>query len=195
MVRLAIPILTGQWVQLEPLAEAHRHSLRLAADYEAIWQHTLSVARGPEFDVWFEAALARQQSGEATAFAVRRLADDRLVGSTSYLDFNEQHRRIEIGATWYSPDSMGTAVNPECKYLLLQHAFEAIGVNRVALVTDVRNTRSQAAIAKLGAVREGILRGHMITQGGRVRDSVLYSIIASEWPNVRAGLIARLTRR
>ncbi|MDB5312506.1 MAG: hypothetical protein JWO38_6708 [Gemmataceae bacterium] len=115
------------------------------------------------------------------------------MGSTSYLDPVPEHRRVEIGATWYRPDVWGTAVNPECKLLLLAYAFEALGLNRVAFVTDVRNERSQAAIAKLGAVREGVCRAHMVTRDGRVRDSVLFGIIAAEWSHAKAQLLARLT--
>jgi RimJ/RimL family protein N-acetyltransferase len=99
---------------------------------------------------------------------------------------------VEIGSTWYTPDVWGTRVNPECKLLLLAHAFDALGMNRVSLCTDARNARSQAAIEKLGAVKEGVLRSHMVTQGGRIRDSVLYSIVIEEWPEVKARLAARL---
>src|SRR5262249_20178904 len=186
-----VPVLTGGWVQLEPLGAAHREGLRSAADDERIWRHTLVVARGPGFDPWFEDALAQRDAGRQIPLAVRRLADARLVGSTSFLDPSVRHRRVEIGSTWYHPDVWGTVVNAESKLLLLTHAFEVLGVNRVALVTDLRNERSQAAIAKLGAVREGVCRCHMITQGGRVRDSVLFSIIAAEWPQVRERLAAR----
>lgn len=189
---LDIPALTGSRVRLEPLAEPHREALRAAADDERLWAHTLTNARGAGFDAWFADALAERDAGRRAPFAVRRLADAQLLGSTSYLDINLPHKRIEIGSTWYLPSVWGTAVNPECKLLLLAHAFEVLGVNRVALITDARNERSQAAIAKLGAVREGILRSHMITQGGRVRDTVVFSIIAAEWPAVRAGLSARL---
>jgi RimJ/RimL family protein N-acetyltransferase len=188
----AVPTLTGRWVSLEPLAEEHRDGLRAAADDERIWRHTLTVARGPGFDAWFDDARDQHRSGERVPFAVRRLADGRLVGSTSYLDPSERHRRVEIGSTWYAPNAWGTAVNPECKLLLLRRAFAVLGLNRVAFVTDVLNERSQAAIAKLGAVREGVLRSHMLTQGGRVRDSVLFSIVAAEWPAVETGLVARL---
>jgi RimJ/RimL family protein N-acetyltransferase len=186
------PALTGEWVRLEPLAEPHRDGLRAAADDERIWEHTLVAARGPGFDAWFEEALAQRGAGRQVPFAVRLRGGGRLVGGTSYLDPSERHRRVEIGSTWYAPDVWGGVVNPECKLLLLGHAFEELGCNRVSLVTDVRNERSQAAIAKLGAVREGVLRSHMLTQGGRVRDSVLFSIVAAEWPTVRAGLAARL---
>jgi RimJ/RimL family protein N-acetyltransferase len=194
-MEFAAPTLTGRWVQLEPLAEEHREDLRSAADDERIWRHTLVLGRGPGFDDWFDEALANRQAGRQLPFAVRRTADGRLVGSTSYLDPSARHRRVEIGSTWYAPDVWGGQVNPECKLLLLRHAFEVFAVNRVAFVTDLLNERSQAAIARLGAVREGVLRCHMVTQGGRVRDSVLFSIVAADWPGVCAGLTARLAGR
>jgi RimJ/RimL family protein N-acetyltransferase len=185
-------LLTGRHVQLEPLGEQHRDSLRVAADDERIWVHTLVIARGRDFDDWFDAALKNGEAGRQIPFAVRRLADEALLGSTSYLDPAPQHRRVEIGSTWYVPQAWGTAVNPECKLLLLAHAFEKLGMNRVSFCTDIRNTRSQAAIAKLGAVQEGVLRAHMVTQGGRIRDSVLYSITLADWPGVKGRLDARL---
>jgi RimJ/RimL family protein N-acetyltransferase len=190
-MEITVPILMGAWVQLEPMAEPHRDGLRLAADDERIWQFTLMVARGPMFDTWFDDALAQRDAGRQLPFAVRRLTDNQLVGSTSFLDPNLTHRRIEIGATWYNPEGWGTRINPECKLLLLTHAFEVLGMNRVSFVTDVRNERSQAAIAKLGAVREGVCRSHMITQGGRVRDSALFSIVAAEWPEIKRRLETR----
>jgi N-acetyltransferase len=189
---MEVAVLTGRWVQLEALGDQHRDALRAAADDERIWVHALTVARGPEFDRWFEDALANRSAGRQFPFAVRRLDEQTLVGSTSYLDPVPRHRRVEIGSTWYVPDAWGTRVNPECKLLLLAHAFDGLGMNRVSLCTDVRNARSQAAIEKLGAVKEGILRAHMVTQGGRVRDSVLYSIVLEDWPGVKARLTARL---
>jgi RimJ/RimL family protein N-acetyltransferase len=191
-MRLDVPPLTGRHVRLEPLAEEHREGLRFAADDERIWVHTLSNAQGAGFDPWFAGTLAERNAGDQYPFAVRSLTDGRLVGSTSFLDINLSHKRIEIGATWYHPSEWSSAVNPECKLLLLTHAFEVLGVNRVALITDARNERSQAAISKLGAVREGVFRSHKITQGGRVRDSVIFSIITPEWPSVRVGLLKRL---
>lgn len=187
-----VPTLTGRWVRLEPLIEAHREPLRMAADDPRIWTHMLVDARGPEFDRWFDAALREHSEGRRVPFVVRRLADQSLVGSTSYLDPVPHHRRVEIGSTWYVPAEWGTPVNPECKFLLLEHAFEVLGMNRVSFHTDLRNTRSQAAIAKLGAIREGILRSHMITQGERIRDTVSFSIIRDEWANVKQQLLARL---
>ena len=188
-----VPALTGRWVRLEPLAEAHREALRRAADDERIWTNTLVVGRGPGFDASFDDAFVQRDAGRQIPFAVRLLTDDRLIGSTSYLDVNPRHKRVEIGSTWYEPAVWGTAVNPECKLLLLAHAFEVLGVNRVALVTDLRNEHSQAAIAKLGAVREGVLRAHMVTQGERVRDSVVFSIVVAEWPRVKERLTGRLS--
>jgi RimJ/RimL family protein N-acetyltransferase len=185
------PTLVGRIVRLEPLTEAHREALRPVAQDERIWTTSLTHALGPSFDTWFDDALAERASGRRLPFAVR-LAEGRLVGSSSFLDVTPAHRRVEIGATWYHPDVWGTAVNPECKLLLLGHAFDVMQVNRVALVTDALNLRSQAAIAKLGAMRDGVLRSDRITQGGRVRDSVVFSILAPEWPSVKARLEQRL---
>jgi N-acetyltransferase len=191
-MRIQAIVLRGRWVQLEPLDQRHREGLRAAADDERIWQHTLVVAREAGFDAWFDDVMAQRDAGRQIPFAVRHLVGDQLAGSTSYLDINLRHKRIEIGATWYHPQVWGTEVNPESKLLLLTHAFEVLGMNRVAFVTDSRNERSQAAIAKLEAVREGVCRSHMVTQGGRVRDSVLFSIIAAEWPKLKEQLTARL---
>jgi RimJ/RimL family protein N-acetyltransferase len=114
------------------------------------------------------------------------------VGITSYLEIRPAHRGLEIGNTWIARPWQGTQVNPENKYLLLRHAFESLDALRVQLKTDGRNLRSQRAIEKLGALKEGVLRKHMILQDGYVRDTVMYSIIAEEWPRVREGLEARL---
>ncbi|HEX4607637.1 MAG TPA: GNAT family protein [Urbifossiella sp.] len=189
---LTVPPLVGHDIVLEPLAEGHRGPLRAAAADARIWECTLTRGDGAAFDPWFDTALADRAAGRRLPFAVRRADDGRWVGSTSYLDIAPAHRRLEIGSTWYHPGVWGTAVNPGCKLLLLAHAFEAVGVNRVAFITDALNPRSQAAIAKLGAVREGVLRAHMLSQGGRVRDTVVFSIVVAEWPSVRAGLLARL---
>lgn len=187
-----IPPLQGRWVRLEPLAEEHREVLRAAADDPRIWRHTLVDARGPGFDSWFDQAMVQHVAGRQVPFAVRRISDQTLIGSSSYLDFMPHHRRLEIGSTWYIPAEWGTRVNPECKLLLLTHAFEILGMNRVALCTDLLNTRSQAAIEKLGATKEGVLRAHMITQGGRIRDTVTYAIVVGDWPEVKTRLTARL---
>jgi RimJ/RimL family protein N-acetyltransferase len=179
-------------VRLGPLAEEHREGLRAAADDDRIWVHMSLLGRGDGFERFFETALAQHALGKRVPFAVRLLAGGELIGSTSYLDPVPEHRRVEIGWTWYRPDQWQTAVNPECKFLLLAHAFETLGLNRVSFLTDLRNTRSQAAIAKLGAQREGVLRSHAITRNNRVRDSVLFAITAADWPDVREQLTRRL---
>ena len=186
-----VPTLKGRWVTLEPLTEIHREPLRDAANDHRIWASTIVRADGDTFQSWFADALGEKQAGRRLPFAVRRVADSTCVGSTSYLDIAPRHRRVEIGATWYRPDIWGTVVNPESKLLLLTHAFEVLGIERVAFITDVLNKHSQAAIAKLGAKREGVLRSHMVSQGGRMRDSVVFSIVANEWPSVRQALEVR----
>jgi N-acetyltransferase len=184
--------LAGRHVTLEPLTVAHRDALREAAADERIWTWTLVRAVGPDFDSWFSEAMNQSGRGSSAPFAVRRCSDGRIVGSTSYLDITLRHRRIEIGSTWYSPEAWGTLVNPDSKLLLLTHAFEVMGMQRVAFLTDELNEHSQRAIAKLGATREGVLRAHMISQHGRVRNSVVFSITSNEWPGVRRGLVQRV---
>jgi RimJ/RimL family protein N-acetyltransferase len=184
--------LIGRHVRLEPFDERHRESLSAAAADERIWQHTVSVARGPGFDEWFSTATTARDRGHEIPFVVRLAADGRVVGSTRFLNPVPRHKRVEIGATWYCHDVWGTVVNPESKLLLLRYAFDVAGANRVELCTDIQNQRSQAAIAKLGAVREGVLRAHMVVRNGRVRDSVLYAITKTEWPAVQATLERRL---
>jgi RimJ/RimL family protein N-acetyltransferase len=186
------PVLAGRWVRLEPLAEEHREGLRAAADDDRVWEFMLVNGRGPAFDRVFDDALTQRAEGKRLSYAVRWLATGELIGGTSYIDPTPQHGRVEIGWTWYRPTLWAGPVNPECKLLLLAHAFETLGLNRVQLVTDLLNARSQAAIAKLGATREGVLRAHMITRGGRIRDTVVFGITAPEWPAVKDRLLARL---
>src|SRR4029077_12425986 len=137
-------------------------------------------------------ALKRSDGVHDIAFVVLLKAENRYVGMTRYLNIEEAHRKLEIGSTWYTPAVWAGAVNPECKLLLMQHAFEVLKFNRVEYKTDARNARSRAAIAKLGATQEGIFRKHIIMADGHVRDSVFFSIIDTEWPAVKAGLEKRL---
>jgi RimJ/RimL family protein N-acetyltransferase len=192
VTEITAPVLTGRWVQLEPLVEEHREPLRRAADDDRVWEHMTVLGRGPGFETWFDVALSQFAAKKRIPFAVRLLATNELIGSTSYLDPVSEHKRVEIGATWYRPDQWATVVNPECKLLLLSHAFDTLNLTRVSLVTDLRNERSQAAIAKLGATREGVLRAHMVTRDGRVRDSVVFGITRADWPDVKARLAERL---
>lgn len=179
-------------VRLEPLGPQHRDGLAAAADHAEIWAHMPMPAHGGAFGAWFEAALATARSGKEAVWAVRTLADGALVGSTRYLAVEPAHRRVEVGHTWYAPSVWATAVNPACKFALFRYGFEGLGLNRIELKTDNRNTRSQAAIAKLGATREGVFRAHMVRRDGSLRDSVYFSVVRTDWPAVRQRLASRL---
>lgn len=186
--------LTGKTVRLEPLMESHREPLRLAAQDERIWEFNVVSGFGEAFDPWFESALRGHKDGSRIPYAVVKESDSSVVGSTSYLDLLQHHRRTEIGHTWYNPSVWATDVNPECKLLLLTHAFESIELNRVSFNVDRINIRSQKAVLKLGAVQEGILRKHAITYTSRIRDTVVFSVIREEWPAVQEMLQKRLSR-
>jgi RimJ/RimL family protein N-acetyltransferase len=182
--------LTGRHVRLEPLGEAHVEALvRNGADAE-VWRWMPSLRPDPRESVrgWCDIVMPMHARGEMAAFAIVDLAKGEAVGGTTLFDYSEAHRRVEIGYTWLSKFAWRTPINTECKFLLLRHAFEVLGMNRVQLKTDARNVRSQTAIARLGAVREGVLRAHMVMPDGWVRDSVMFSIVAAEWPAVKARL-------
>lgn len=183
-------ILTGRVVRLEPLSLQHVPDLTRAGQDERIWQYMLygNIQTEAQMQAWVEDILARQARGTDLAFAVFHLEAGCAIGGTRYLNIHLHDRAVEIGGTWYAPAFQRTAVNTECKYLLLKHAFEVWGCVRVQFKTDLRNERSQRAIERLGAVKEGVLRNHMITPEGYLRDSVFYSIIDSEWPQVKASL-------
>ena len=182
--------LTGRVVRLEPLSEDHVPALALAGRDESIWQFMLFGVMDSQDKLldWVRYLLRQQAKGTDLPFTVFHLADGRAVGMTRYLDIRPADRALEIGGTWYAPAYQRTAVNTECKYLLLRHAFETLGYNRVQFKTDLRNERSQRAIERLGAVREGVLREHMLLPDGTLRSSVYYSILLSEWAGVKARL-------
>lgn len=182
----------GRHVRLEPYNDLNREEVRAALDTDAdAWALFSRTGQGEHFDQWWSDAQDAASRGENVNFAVRLLATGAVVGTTSYLGVSREHATVEIGATFYRPEARGGPVNPDCKRLLLGRAFEA-GANRVQIVTDARNLRSQAAIAKLGAVREGVLRASKVTWTGHIRDTVVFSVVRSEWPDVRDRLDARL---
>lgn len=184
--------LEGRFVRLEPYTAHLLQEVRAALDCDAeSWDLFSTSGQGGHFNGWWSDALAAMEKGEQVPHAVRRLSDGQVVGTTSFLNIRRPHRGVEIGATFYRPDARGGPVNPECKRLLLGHAFDD-GALRVDIVTDARNLRSQAAIAKLGAVREGVLRRHKVTWTGHIRDTVVYAVTDQDWPQVRAGLDERL---
>lgn len=188
-------VLDGRWVRLEPLALAHVAPLSRVALDSDLWRWTVSqVGTGEDLRRYVDAALAAAAQGHAVPFAILDRASGAAAGSTRFGNIDPQHRRVEIGWTWLGRAFQRTALNTETKYLMLRHAFERLGCIRVEFKTDVLNTRSREAIRRLGAVEEGVLRHHMITESGRVRDTVYYSILAAEWPAVRERLEARLAR-
>ncbi len=191
-MELKADILDGRFVRLEPLSEAVQAPVgaALASDPEA-WKVMVSHGGPGGFTDWWAAAMAGMAAGTVIVYALRRLADGEIVGTSGYHSLRLKHRGVEIGGTFYRPDARGGPVNPEAKRLLLAHAFEA-GAVRVEFVTDALNVRSRAAIEKLGAHPEGILRKHKITWTGRVRDTAIYSIVAEEWPEIRDRLDTRL---
>ena len=186
--------LTGRVVRLEPLSEQHVPDLTVAAHDERIWRYMLYAYPEDEEKMlaWVRDILTRQAAGADLAFAVIHLASGRAIGATRYLEIRPPHRSLEVGGTWYATEFQRTAVNSECKYLLLKHAFETLGCIRVQFKADARNLRSLRAIERLGAAREGVLRNHYILADGGFRDSVYYSILDREWPGVKARLEALL---
>jgi RimJ/RimL family protein N-acetyltransferase len=176
--------LTGRIVRLEPLSLGHVPDLTLAGGDETIWRYLPFglIRTQAEMTALVQDQLARQTQGSEVPFAVISLETGRAIGSTRYMDIQRQHRGLEIGGTWYAREHQRTGVNTECKYQLLRHAFEILGCFRVLLKTDLRNERSQKAIERLGAVREGVLRKNLIMPDGYARSTVVYSNLDDEWP-------------
>lgn len=179
------------WVRLEPLCEAHKPGLRAAADDVGLWHFYPDRGDGPHFDAFFDVRLQLSRSRTWHAYTVIRRSDAKIVGQTCFLAIAADHLRLEIGGTWYCQPAQATAVNPAAKLLMFDAAF-ASGARRVELKTDALNARSRAAIAKLGAMEEGIFRAHMSMWDGHVRDTVYFSLLATEWPEARARLLHRL---
>ena len=186
--------LTGKVVCLEPLGLEHAPDLLRAGQPEIIWTWlSYNPGRGPEaMEHWIDLALRARDAGTEQPFAIIDLATGQAVGSTRYMNILPQDRGLEVGWTWLTPTAQHTGVNTECKYLLLRHAFEELGAIRVQFKTHHKNLRSQQAIARLGAVKEGVLRNAVIMPDGSYRHSVYFSIIESEWPQVKVGLEAKM---
>ena len=187
--------LAGRHVRLVPLSTEHVPALWEVGADEELWRLTMAQVRS-EDDMrrYVEAALAAQAAGTALPFATTEAATGRMIGSTRFGAAERVHRRVEIGWTWIGRPWQRTPVNTEAKYLMLGHAFETLGCVRVELKTDVLNQRSRKAMLRIGAREEGILRRHQITEGGRVRDTVYFSIVDDEWPAVKARLEEMLVR-
>jgi N-acetyltransferase len=187
--------LTGYGLQLEPLELRHEHELAAAAADGALWELWFTAVPGPtETKAYIELALTRQREGRMLPWAVRNLASGAIVGSTRFHDVVPEIDRVEIGYTWYAKSWQRSYVNTGCKLLLLTHAFEQLGCKVVGLRTDKFNFASQRAIEALGAKRDGLIRHFSTRRDGSARDVVMYSILASEWPEVKLHLQHRLAR-
>lgn len=182
--------LQGRHVRLEPLGERHIAGLAEIGKGQDFWKYMLygEMKAETDFRRFVTDLLAREEKGTDLPFAVIHLASGRIAGSTRYLNIDPPNRGLEVGGTWYGLDFQRTAVNTECKYLLLTHAFETLKAIRVQIKTDSLNVRSQQAIERIGAVKEGVLRNHMVLPDGRIRDSVFYSILDNEWAGVKKKL-------
>lgn len=186
--------LAGDLVAIKPLQVEHAAGLLDAADAEEAFAW-LPYSRPTDLEqarAWIEDALVDRRADRRLPFAVLSVADGSVIGSTSYWDFDAHNRHVEIGSTWLRRASWGTGRNAEAKLLLMTHAFETLELERVAFRTDIRNERSQQAIERLGAIKEGVARHEMRRRDGSWRDSVHYSILRSEWPDAKEGLRNRI---
>ncbi|HEX3550961.1 MAG TPA: GNAT family protein [Candidatus Elarobacter sp.] len=193
MERMAVQPVTlrRDTVVLEPLSPAHAGGLARAGLDPELWRWIPSaVTTEDEMRAYVELALDEQRRGVSLPFAIVDARSGAPIGSTRYGNIVPEHRRLEIGWTWIAPAFQRTAVNTEAKLLLLTHAFETLGTNRVEFKTDALNERSRAALLRIGATQEGIFRRHMVCDSGRLRDSVYFSIVREEWPDVKERLLA-----
>jgi RimJ/RimL family protein N-acetyltransferase len=194
-VNLQPVTLEGRAVRLEPLAHAHHAALCAVGLDLGLWELIpYRVTTPEEMTGYIQTALDAQAAGVALPFATVHIASGQVIGSTRYMNIDRANRRVEIGSTWIARPWQRTAVNTEAKYLMLRHAFETLGCIRVELKTDVLNQRSRNAILRIGAREEGILRQHVITWSGRLRDSVYFSVLDAEWPGVKRDLERKLSR-
>ena len=185
--------LTGRRVRLEPMRREHLDGFCEAGLFPEIWKwNPAAVNDRDEMRAYIELALKWQADGTALPFALVDLASGKIIGSTRLANIDKANRHAEIGWTWITPDKQRGYANTEMKFLLLRHCFETLGCLRVELKTDALNAKSRAAIVRLGAKEEGTFRSHVICWDGRVRDTVWFSVIAAEWPRVKAGLEAKL---
>jgi len=187
--------LEGKHVRLDPLSLDHLDALTAVGLDPELWKFTtVNIRNRDEMRAYIEEALQLSAAGSVLAFATRDKKSNTIVGSTRLADIQPHHRTMEIGWTWIARSHQRTAVNTEAKYLMLRHAFEQMDARRVMLKTDETNVKSRAAIARIGAKQEGILRNHMLVWGGRNRNSVIFSIVAEEWPEAKRNLEAKLAQ-
>lgn len=190
------PVLVNDAVRLEPLSCAHREGLEAACRDGEVWASWFTSVPSPrEMGGEIERRLTLQKQNRMAPWAVMDPATHNVVGMTTYMNLDAENRRLEIGSTWLAQSAQGTRINPGMKLLMLQRAFTELDCIAVEFRTHWHNRQSRTAIAKLGAKQDGVLRHHAIAKNGIVRDTVVFSIVAAEWPAVREGLSARLNRR
>jgi len=198
-LNIVVPLtLEGSVVRLEPVRKEHANLFWEVAknDLEDVFRWIPYCMKTPEdFQQLIDKAFEEQERGESVVFATVEKGSSRVIGSTRYMNIDRVNRRVEIGSTWIAPDWQRTGVNTEAKYLMLRHAFEVWKCMRVELKTDALNQKSRNAILRIGAKEEGTLRRHLLTWTGRVRDTVYFSILDNEWPEVKARLEAIRTPR
>ena len=188
--------LTGQSIRLEPLRIDHTPALAVVGLYPELWHlQPAPIVSEDDMRNYVQTALDDQQRGVGLPFAIVDVQTEQVIGSTRYMDIALTHFRLEIGATWLTPLHQRSPANTEAKLLLLGHAFEGLGIKRVVFKTELLNEPSRKALARIGAVEEGTFRQHLYAASGRPRDMVYFSILAQEWPGVKAKLTARLTSR
>ncbi|WP_432774129.1 GNAT family protein [Brevibacillus gelatini] len=181
--------LEGKLVRLEPLRLVHTDGIFAAGAFPEIWSYmSVEIQTRDDAQAFIEQAMKNEAAQTELPFAIINRADGQVIGSTRFLAISRKDRGLEIGFTWLTPAVWKTAVNTECKWLLLRHCFEQLGCIRVQLKTDSRNLNSQRAIARIGGIREGVLRNHMVMRDGYIRDSVYFSILDREWPAVKERL-------
>jgi RimJ/RimL family protein N-acetyltransferase len=187
------PVLEGAKIRLEPMTMGHLAPLEAVAFDDRIWRLTTHrVKTRDDLQQWVETALSLETAGTVMPWVTILKSEDRVIGSTRFLDFNEAHKTTELGWSWLAPQFQGTGLNAEAKLLQLTYAFDELKLNRVALKTHHENLQSQAAMRKIGAIEEGTFRNHMVMPDGSLRHSVWFSIIREDWPRVRSLLTARV---
>ncbi|VEB37076.1 GNAT family acetyltransferase [Legionella sainthelensi] len=190
--KLELKTLRGETIQLEPLTLNHYEFLRYPANDVRIWNYMPCRADSDFYDCWFQDCLQQQAARTKLTYVIRRLKDNELIGSRAYYEIELQHKKLEVGYGWLTPSTWGMHYNHESLLLLFKNAFEEWHINRVQIATDPCNIKNYNTLKKLGAVQEGILRQHMTHHNGRVTDTVLFSILAEEWPEMKKRLESRL---
>ena len=183
-------IVENDIVKLRPVQMSDIEAIANAANDERIWKHmSVTLLTQEAVENYIENAIKEREKGISYMFAVIEKKTDNIVGCTSFLDISFPHKRLEIGATWYNPTVWRSAINTNCKFLLFQYCFEVLNLNRIQIKTGHENYRSQKAIERIGAIKEGVLRNHMIRKEGTIRHTIMYSVIVEDWEKLKIRFI------